>query len=369
MGEATEQDAKRRKEDGGATATPATGVDFSKKAKGDDREAQGRHSHFWTDFVQVFRLAVCVAGIYVSYLTQGVLQENLSTKRFEPDGRRFEYLAFLNLAQSIICFAWSLIIFLFIRRSCGKQPPIYAYWSASVSNAVGPACGVIALKYISYPAQVLAKSSKMIPVMIIGALIYGVKYRISEYICTLLVAGGVSVFALYKGSAKALSKLAKPNAPLGYALCFLNLALDGFTNATQDSIKKRYPKMNAYHLMVGMNLWGSLYLAIYMFLVPGGGGYEALEFCRTHPEAGRDILWFCLCGALGQNFIFYTISKFGALVNTTITTTRKFVSILISALWNGNPLANPQWMGVSMVFSGLSYQIYLKWQRKRVKTE
>ena len=41
-------------------------------------------------------------------------------------------------------------------------------------------------------------------------------------------------------SAKTISKLARPNAPLGYGLCFLNLAFDGFTNATQDSITARY---------------------------------------------------------------------------------------------------------------------------------
>ena len=114
-------------------------------------------------------------------------------------------------------------------------------------------------------------------VMLMGALIYRVHYTIPEYVCTLLVAGGVSVFALFKvpsqtqpsnchpswspvsvsspqrlptnaesvswfwlqGSSKATLKLAHPNAPLGYALCFLNLGMDGFTNATQDSISKR----------------------------------------------------------------------------------------------------------------------------------
>lgn len=40
-------------------------------------------------------------------------------------------------------------------------------------------------------------------------------------------------------SSKITSKLAHPNAPLGYGLCFLNLAFDGFTNATQDSLKAR----------------------------------------------------------------------------------------------------------------------------------
>lgn len=127
----------------------------------------------------------------------------------------------------------------------------------------------------------------------------------------------------------------------------------------------RYPKTSSWDIMVGMNLWGSLYMCMYMFVVPGGGGSEAVQFCRTHPEAAWDILVFCLCGAVGQNFIFFTISKFGALTNTTITTTRKFMSILLSAVWNGNPLSLEQWAGVIMVFAGLSYGIYLKWSSRR----
>lgn len=43
-----------------------------------------------------------------------------------------------------------------------------------------------------------------------------------------------------QSSKKVASKLSSPNAPLGYTLCFLNLGLDGFTNAAQDSITKKY---------------------------------------------------------------------------------------------------------------------------------
>jgi UDP-galactose transporter B1 len=117
--------------------------------------------------------------------------------------------------------------------------------------------------------------------------------------------------------------------------------------------------------MMGMNLWGSIYMSLFMFGWSKGGGFEAVAFCREHPEAAYDILMFCLCGAIGQNFIFMTISHFGALTNTTITTTRKFVSILVSALWNGNPLTSEQWGAVGMVFAGLSIQIFLKWQKRR----
>jgi len=41
--------------------------------------------------------------------------------------------------------------------------PWWTYWSPGITNTIGPALGIEALKYISYPAQVLAKSSKMIP--------------------------------------------------------------------------------------------------------------------------------------------------------------------------------------------------------------
>lgn len=115
--------------------------------------------------------------------------------------------------------------------------------------------------------------------------------------------------------------------------------------------------------MLGMNLWGTIYNVIYMFGWPHGSGFEAVQFCKQHPEAAWDILIYCLCGAVGQNFIFLTISRFGSLANTTITTTRKFVSIVASSLLSGNPLSAKQWGCVVMVFSGLSYQIYLKWRK------
>ncbi|XP_057777138.1 UDP-galactose/UDP-glucose transporter 3 [Salvia miltiorrhiza] len=312
---------------------------------------------------RVLLLAFCISGIWAAYIYQGVLQETLSTKRFGLDGKRFEHLAFLNLAQSVVCLIWSFMMIIIWSDGGKGGAPWWSYWSAGITNTIGPAMGIEALKYISYPAQVLAKSSKMIPVMLMGALVYGIKYTVPEYVCTLLVAGGVSIFALSKTSSKTISKLARPNAPLGYGLCFLNLAFDGFTNATQDSLTARYPKTNAWNMMLGMNLWGTIYNMVFMFGWPGAIGYDAVQFCQKHPEAAWDIFLYCLCGAVGQNFIFLTISRFGSLTNTTITTTRKFVSIVVSSLLSGNPLSEKQWTSVVMVFSGLSFQIYLKWKK------
>uniref|UniRef100_M1CEL5 UDP-galactose transporter n=1 Tax=Solanum tuberosum TaxID=4113 RepID=M1CEL5_SOLTU len=285
---------------------------------------------------RVLVLAFCVAGIWSAYIYQGVLQETVSTKRFGPNNERFEHLAFLNLAQNVVCLVWSFIMLKIWSNGKSGGAPWWSYWSA---------------------------------VMFMGTLVYGIRYTIPEYVCSLLVAGGVSLFALSKTSSKTISKLAHPNAPLGYGLCFLNLTFDGFTNATQDSISARYPKTSAWDIMFGMNLWGTIYNMMFMFGWPTASGYEAVQFCKEHPEAAWDILLYCLCGAVGQNFIFLTISRFGSLTNTTITTTRKFVSIVVSSVLSGNPLSEKQWTSVGMVFSGLSYQIYLKWRKLQRMTK
>eukprot|EP00955_Chlamydomonas_euryale_P029362 309568-Chlamydomonas_euryale.AAC.1 len=55
-----------------------------------------------------------------------------------------------------------------------------------------------------------------------------------------LIGIGVALFGR-KSSDKVSTKLAKPNTPLGYGLCFVNLVFDGYTNAAQDEINKRHP--------------------------------------------------------------------------------------------------------------------------------
>lgn len=47
------------------------------------------------------------------------------------------------------------------------------------------------------------------------------------------------MFAIVKDSEHVRSKLMHPHPGLGYTLVFLNLALDGYTNAQQDQARPR----------------------------------------------------------------------------------------------------------------------------------
>jgi len=311
-------------------------------------------------------LVLAAGGIYASYLTQGVVQEALAMKRFGVEQERFPYLKALNGIQSVACFLWAAVLLLIVgQKKDAKLPPFWAYWKPGVTNSIGPACGFEALKSISYPAQVLAKSCKMVPVMIMGTLVGGKRYSTIEYLCVGLIAGGVSLFAS-QSSAKVERRLAAPNAPLGYFLCFLNLAMDGYTNATQDAIHEKYRDSTALYTMCWMNFWCGLYYIVYLFGVTTTGT-DLFRFCLVHQEAAWDLLLFCLCGAVGQLFIFYTIRRFGSLVTTIVTTTRKFFNILLSVLWVGNPLLTQQWVAVGLVFSGLLTSTYVKTRRRAAK--
>lgn len=219
------------------------------------------------------------------------------------------------------------------------------------------------LRNISYPAQVLAKSCKMVPVMLMGTLVYGMRYSAVEYVCMSLVGLGIALFAQHNAST-VTSKLAQPNSMLGYSLVAVNLIFDGYTNSSQDHLNSLSPNNPPLHMMAWMNFWTAAYSAVYMFAVTGKG-LGVLGFCQRHPAAAWDMMLFCLCGALGQLFVFLTIKLFSSLVTTLVCTTRKFFSILFSVLVNGNPLLPEQWAAAAMVFSGLIASSFVTRRQKR----
>lgn len=132
----------------------------------------------------------------------------------------------------------------------------------------------------------------------------------------------------------------------------------------QDELHHKFKATSALWSMAWMNFWCSLYYAVYLFAVSNAGP-ELHAFCFQHPAAAWDLLLFCVCGAVGQLFIFFTIRTFGSLVNTLICTTRKFFNILLSVVWNGNPLLPQQWLAVALVFLGLLVSALTKTQRHK----
>ncbi|XP_026381370.1 UDP-galactose/UDP-glucose transporter 1-like [Papaver somniferum] len=151
------------------------------------------------DFSRMDLLVFCVAGIWSAHIAQGVLQVTLSTMRFGQNGRRFEHLSILTCAQRLVCLIWSLNLLHWSRSSsCGGASSLECCMATTFESATG----LDALNHISYPAHVLGKSSKTIPVILMGTLVYSMKYTFPEHACALLFAGRCSfqdeVFLTFK---------------------------------------------------------------------------------------------------------------------------------------------------------------------------
>ncbi|XP_075436457.1 solute carrier family 35 member B1 [Ascaphus truei] len=205
-----------------------------------------------------------------------------------------------------------------------------------------------ALLYVNYPTQVLGKSCKPIPVMLLGVTVLRKRYPLTKYLCVLLIVLGVALF-MYK------PKNTGPGGDahlFGYGelLLLLSLTLDGLTGVSQDHMRVSF-QTGSNHMMLNINLWSSLFLGAGILLT--GEVWDFLSFMERYPGILYNILLFSLTSALGQTFIFMTVVYFGPLTCSIITTTRKFFTILASVLLFSNPISSLQWGGTMLVFLGL----------------
>jgi len=81
-----------------------------------------------------------------------------------------------------------------------------------------------------------------------------------------------------------------------------------------------------------------------------------IGYLTAHPNLLRSLALFSLTSALGQVFVFWTIRTFDSLTFSTITTTRKFFTIVLSVVYFGHRLSTQQWGAVGAVFAGLALE-------------
>ena len=119
--------------------------------------------------------------------------------------------------------------------------------------SIGSPFGYAALRYIDYPTQILGKSCKLVPVMLMNILLYRRKFAIHKYVVVATVTLGISLFMLYAPQKSKHGKSATASNPvLGISLLLVNLLVDGAINSTQDEVFVRY-KINGTQMMLWMN--------------------------------------------------------------------------------------------------------------------
>ncbi len=143
-------------------------VNYTKILQSSDNSPSGDHNiDFLPDDVhkdqirysgvkKAFLLCFSVSGLLGSYLLWGVLQERIVTRDY--NGERFMSSNFLVFCNRFLAL---LVAYFMMRMSNQPQVriPHYQYSFASLSNILSSWCQLEALKYLSFPTQVMVTSS------------------------------------------------------------------------------------------------------------------------------------------------------------------------------------------------------------------
>ncbi|KAH9644751.1 hypothetical protein HF086_015510 [Spodoptera exigua] len=331
------------------------------------------------------QLAFCFIGLMSSYLVWGLLQEKIMTQilsnstsnnaaecrqRFPyiprcvvvvqvyvmADGSttRFsdsQFLVFVNRLAALLAAA--------ARLACSRAPlapvPLYKFSYCALTNVVSAWCQYEALKYVSFPTQVLSKSCKVIPVMLMGKLVSRNKYEVYEYVTAVLISIGMVMFMFGSHDDNVVSSAMTWG---GAALLGVYMVCDSFTSSWQGAVFSRY-QCSALHMLCGVNMFScALTAAAHAQAAP------PLRLLQQ-PAFLADCLLLSASSALGQLLIYHTIARFGPVVFTIIMTLRQAVSILLSCAVYGHRVSAGGALGVATVLGAVLLRLYA---RARMRT-
>ena len=293
----------------------------------------------------------------------GYMQELIMTSTFEPtpsapDGK-FPSAAFCVFSNRFLAIIVAIIA---VRIKHGavlanNVAPLVAFAPCALSNTMSSWSQYASLRYVSFPVQTVFKSSKIIPVMIMGKVLKGTSYPYCQYIEALLITVGVAIFSVASKSSDADTT----TEVIGLLFMVMYVCFDCFTSQWQDKIYVKYGRANVdpYQMMLGVN--SSAIIMTTAGLVIGGDIPKILEFFKANPNVFSYNVITAITSASGQLFIYTTIKEFGPIVFTVIMTTRQMISICISSIIFGHAMSWKSAVGATLVFGVLFYQIRKKY--------
>lgn len=307
---------------------------------------------------------IYAAGIGLSYWYFGIVQEKITRSQHQPGNEKFTCTMTLVLLQCIFNAIFAKLMLLTFMKSQGLDSTRASYYGiSSLTYLTAMVSSNMALQHVNYPTQVVGKSCKPIPIMILGVFLGRKQYTLKKYLFVSLIVLGVALFMYKKDVYDIFNSFSSTDTGgsadfslssmlgVGELLLLLSLMMDGVTGAIQERMKSEHQTRSG-HMMYKINLWSTIYLL--SSTLATGEIFKFHQFIQRHPNLIFDITLFSSLSAIGQLFIFLTVAEFGPLPCSIVTTTRKFFTVLTSVFLYGNKLTSTQWIGSSCVFLGLA---------------
>ena len=231
------------------------------------------------------------------------------------------------------------------------------YAAVSFSNLVATVCQYEVLKYLTFSVSTLAKTMKVVPVMIWVQILGHKKFSKREYVEAFLVTFGCFVFVSNRGWRSTVQKRYEGQyentsmewvTDIGFIILALYFVFDGFTSTYQQKMYRRDGVT-----VTAQVFFTSFFTTIFAFawLLVTGQLAPSIRFVMEHRGVGLDILLLNVASTVAQFSIAYTIKSYSAVILASVMTFRQFISVLISCYIFSSPLNAVQWFGILFILA------------------
>uniref|UniRef100_A0A1J3H049 UDP-galactose/UDP-glucose transporter 2 n=1 Tax=Noccaea caerulescens TaxID=107243 RepID=A0A1J3H049_NOCCA len=281
---------------------------------------------------------ICTSGFFFGYLVNGVCEEYVYNRL------QFSFGWYFTFIQG---FVYLFLIYLqgFTTKQIVNPMRTYVKLSAVLMGSHGLTKGSLA--YLNYPAQIMFKSTKVLPVMIMGAFIPGLrrKYPVHEYISAFLLVLGLILFTL------ADAQMSPNFSMIGIMMITGALIMDAFLGNLQEAIFTMNPETTQMEMLFCSTVVGLPFLFVPMVLT--GEVFRAWTACAQHPYVYGVLVFEAMATFIGQVSVLSLIALFGAATTALITTARKGVTLLLSYLIFTKPLTEQHGSGLLLIAMGI----------------
>ncbi|GMH21696.1 hypothetical protein Nepgr_023538 [Nepenthes gracilis] len=290
----------------------------------------------WKQFV------ICSSGFFFGYLVNGICEEYVYNRL------EFSYGWYFTFVQG---FVWLALIYVngFTTKQMVNPWKAYVKLSAVLMGSHGLTKGSLA--FLNYPAQIMFKSTKVLPVMIMGSFIPGLrrKYPPHEYVSAILLVVGLILFTLADAQTS-------PNfSIIGVFMITGALIMDSFAGNFQEAIFTMNPETTQMEMLFCSTVVGLPMLIPPMLLT--GELFRAWVSCSQHPYVYGVLVFEAMATFIGQVSVLSLIALFGAATTAMVTTARKAVTLLLSYLLFTKPLTEQHATGLLLIAMGITVKL------------
>lgn len=308
----------------------------------------------------------CFLMLCAALVAYGVFQEQIMTQSW--GGERFPSAACLVAFNRVVVVIAASAVLAFRRESFLPEgfmwTPIPAF-----TLCISSWCQHSSLHYVTFPTQVVFKSSKIVPTMAIGTAVNGSQHGWKDYLSAVVITALVIGFSLSMETADGRS--AEATAAWGFGMLTVFLVCDALTSTTEKKILQRYPRFSSVQMLFVIGVFSGLYsLAIAQL---GGSLWKTIDFLWVHQDAFACCLALSVCSTFSQFAIYRIIAQHGPVVLSVMMTIRQVLSVAASAWIFGHSISIPAiFFGVTLflvLMVNTTLKLYSRAQAKKAENK